>query len=137
MNGSAAFRLVTRRCGRGWINIGCWSERRLGSWGWCLEVSERVGVSLLCPIGIRWRGHFVEVDTKRIVYRIFDQLKCHGELFVRGVRFFMETREELMNGLVLPGVCRQVVLGLVLPETFGKLRQQQLADSLAGLAGLL
>ena len=31
VNGSEAFRLVTRRCGRGWINIGRWSESRLGS----------------------------------------------------------------------------------------------------------
>ena len=74
------------------------------------------------------------LDTKRIVYRIFDQLKCHGELFVCGVRFFVETSEELLNGLVRPGVCRHVVLGLGLPETFGlSCRQQQLADSLAGL----
>ena len=94
-------------------------------------------MSLLCPSGIPWRGHFVELDTKRIVYWIFDKLKCRGELFVCGVRFFVETREELVNGWVRPGVCRQVVLGLVLPETFGKLRQQQLTDSLAGLSGLL
>ena len=94
-------------------------------------------MSLLCPSGIRWRGHFVELDTKRIVYWNFVQPKCHGDLFVCGVRFFVETSEELMNGWVRPGVCRQVVLGLVLPETFGKLRQQQLADSLAGLSGLL